>query len=291
MKQRGSLSVFLKHSARRLSLAAGLLLAAIPAHSARIASLNLCTDQLALLLADKADIIGVSSLARDCTESALCEEARHVPVIQSTAETVLAAKPDVVLAGTFTARLAVRAARENGATVLALPPPSGLDDIPRQIRKVSAAVGHPERGEVLIDDFEKRLKALSLNRTDSNPVAVVYEANGFVVHKGSLVDDVLAHAGLRNFSTIAGTPPTGGRVRLEVLLAYHPDLLIRDFSGPGRSLAQAMLSSPALTAAFPPPHVTDVPASLWLCGLPQTLDALASLRQARDRLLRKDPMP
>ncbi|NHN89625.1 ABC transporter substrate-binding protein [Acetobacter conturbans] len=273
-----------------LALVVALLLSG-PAHAARIASLNLCTDQLALLLADRSDIIGLSPLARDCTESALCEQARDVPVLQATGETVLAAHPDVVLGGRFTARLAIRAAKEVGAQVLTLAPVPSLADIPRQIRQVARLVGHPERGEQLIAAFNARLAELSLERRETDPVAVVYEANGFVVHKGSLADDVLAHAGLRNFSTLAGTPSTGGQVAMELLLVYHPDLLVRDFSGPGRSLAQAMLSNPALLATFPPPHVVDVPARLWLCGLPQTLDALAILRSARDTLVKKDAAP
>ncbi|MFT8719238.1 ABC transporter substrate-binding protein [Acetobacter sp.] len=267
------------------------LLPVVPAQAARIASLNLCTDQLALLLADRSDLIGLSPLAQDCTESALCEQARDMPVLQATAETVLAAHPDVVLGGRFTARLAIRAAKEVGAQVLTLPPASSLADIPRQIRQVARLVGHPERGEALIAAFNRRLSEISLPRRENDPIAVIYEANGFVVHAGSLADDVLAHSGLRNFSTLAGTPPMGGQVVMELLLAYHPDLLVRDLSGPGRSLAQAMLSNPALLAAFPPPHVVDVPARLWLCGLPQTLDAVAILRESHDILVKKDAVP
>lgn len=58
-----------------------------------------------------------------------------------------------------------------------------------------------------------------------------------------------------------------------------------DPSGPGHSLAQAMLANPVMLAMFAPPHVVDVPARLWLCGLPQTLDAVASLRHARDTIV------
>ncbi|WP_349934758.1 ABC transporter substrate-binding protein [Acetobacter sp. A11-2] len=279
------LSVFLR---RVVVCAWGAALAAFAPGAAwaeRVASLNLCTDQLALMLADHKDIIGVSTLARDCTESVLCQQAQDVPVLQSTAETVLAAKPDVVLAGRFTARLAVRAAKEVGAKVLTLPPASSLADIPDQIMQVANAVGQPERGRQLVAAFQARLAEIATTRQVSDPIAVVYEANGFVVHAHSLPDDVLAHAGLRNFATTAGTPPLGRRVPLEVLLAYHPDLLVRDPSGPGHSLAQAMLSNPVMLAMFAPPHVVDVPARLWLCGLPQTLDAVATLRHARDGIV------
>ncbi|OUI87614.1 ABC transporter substrate-binding protein [Acetobacter tropicalis] len=263
-----------------------LLVAAVPAPARaakRIVSLNLCTDQLALMLADRAEIVGLSPLVQDCSGSVLCQKAQDVPVLSSTAENVIGAHPDVVLAGQFTARVAVKAAREVGAKVLTLPPASSLVDIPVQIMQVAQAVGHPERGQQMVDAFLKRLALLSISRQAEDPVAAVYEANGFVAGAGSLPDDVLAHAGLRNLSTVAGIT-AAGRVPLETLLAQQPDLLVRDRSGQGYSLAQAMLDNPVLKRFFSGKHVVDIPASLWLCGLPQTLDAVALLRHARNNL-------
>lgn len=263
-----------------------LLVAALPAPARaakRIVSLNLCTDQLALMLADRAEIVGLSPLVQDCSGSVLCQKAQDVPVLSSTAENVIGAHPDVVLAGQFTARVAVKAAREVGAKVLTLPPASSLVDIPVQIMQVAQAVGHPERGQQMVDAFLKRLALLSISRQAEDPVAAVYEANGFVAGAGSLPDDVLAHAGLRNLSTVAGIT-AAGRVPLETLLAQQPDLLVRDRSGQGYSLAQALLDNPVLKRFFSGKHVVDIPASLWLCGLPQTLDAVALLRHARNKL-------
>lgn len=263
-----------------------LLVAALPAPARaakRIVSLNLCTDQLALMLADRAEIVGLSPLVEDCSGSVLCQKAQDVPVLSSTAENVIGAHPDVVLAGQFTARVAVKAAREVGAKVLTLSPASSLAEIPVQIMQVAQAVGHPERGQQMVDAFLKRLALLSISRQAEDPVAAVYEANGFVAGAGSLPDDVLAHAGLRNLSTVAGIT-AAGRVPLETLLAQQPDLLVRDRSGQGYSLAQAMLDNPVLKRFFSGKHVVDIPASLWLCGLPQTLDAVALLRHARNNL-------
>lgn len=268
----------------------GLLCMVLPTPvkaAARIVSLNLCTDQLSLMLADRAEIAGLSPLARDCSGSVLCQKAQAMPVLAPTAENVIGAHPDVVLAGQFTARVAVKAAREIGAHVLTLPPASSLADIPVQIMQVAQAVGHPERGRQMVEAFQKRLAELSLARHPDDPVAVVYEANGFVGGSNSLPDDVLAHAGLRNLSTVAGIT-AAGRVPLETLLAQQPDLLVRDRSGQGYSIAQAMLDNPVLKQFFSKKHVVDIPASLWLCGLPQTLDAVDLLRQAREGLIQTE---
>src|SRR5439155_23517910 len=122
--------------------AMGLLLAshvsAEPPH--RVLSLNLCTDQLLLLLADRADVTGVTPLARDCRISTVCAAALEVPARRVTAEEVIAAEPDLVLAGDAGAPAAVAAARRRGAQVLTLPDATSLDQIRDQVATVAAAL-------------------------------------------------------------------------------------------------------------------------------------------------------
>ncbi|MBB2201546.1 ABC transporter substrate-binding protein [Gluconacetobacter tumulisoli] len=253
----------------------------------RIVSLNLCTDEMLLLLVPPQDIAGVTPLAADCSNSVMCDAARRIPVIRQTAEAVIAARPDLVLGGVYTAATAILAARETGLPVMQLSPAERLDDIPRQIREIARAVGVPERGDELAAAFTRRLDALRRMASPTDPVAAIYGANGFVTGKGSLSDDVLTHAGLRNFTTVAGV---GGAhfLPIETLVARPPDLLVVDRSGVGRSLAQSMLDHPALRDAFPGAHQVTIPTRLWLCGLPQTLDALDRLVRARDALERQD---
>ncbi|MBE7728734.1 ABC transporter substrate-binding protein [Komagataeibacter sp. FXV3] len=249
----------------------------------RVVSLNVCTDQLLLLLAGPGQIVGVTPLARDCWNAVLCEQARHVPVLRPTAENVVASHPDVVLGESYTAAVAIQAARERGARVVVLPPAQALADIPGQIMAVANAIGAGVRGHALATDFASRLAALSTVPDPTGPTAAIYAANGFVSRAGSLPDDVLTHAGLRNHATVMDRQGTA-RFSMEVLIARPPDLLVLDRSGQGTSLAQSMLDHPALKRAFAGPHHLDLPARLWLCGLPQTLDSVAMLRAARDRL-------
>ncbi|WP_193360674.1 ABC transporter substrate-binding protein [Komagataeibacter medellinensis] len=249
----------------------------------RVASLNLCTDQLLLMLAEPGQIVGISPLTRDCWNAVLCEQAQHVPVLRPTAENVVASHPDVVLGGVYTAAVAMQAGREGGAQVIALPPARSLTDIPAQIMVVANAIGVPERGRQLAMAFTTRLASLSVARSSTDPTAAVYAANGFVTHAGSLPDDVLAHAGFRNYATLMGHQASS-RFSMELLIAQPPDLLILDRSGKGTSLAQSMLDHPALKQAFAGAHHLDLPARLWLCGLPQTLDSVVMLRNARHNL-------
>ncbi|WP_086552017.1 ABC transporter substrate-binding protein [Acetobacter orientalis] len=245
----------------------------------RVASLNLCTDQLLLELAQPEQIVGLTPLARDCWSAVLCEQAQQAPVMRPTAENIVALHPDVVLGGVYTAAVAMQAARESGAQVLAIPPAKSLADIPVQIMQVATAIGVPERGHALVQGFERRLAALTQPRSQTDPTAAVYAANGFVTHAGTLPDDVLAHAGFRNYSTIIGQHRSA-HFPMEVLIAHPPDLLILDRSGRGNSLAQSLLDHPALQEAFAGKRHLNIPARLWLCGLPQTLDSIALLKAA-----------
>src|SRR5690606_36868552 len=82
-----------------------LLAAAATADAAakpRVASINLCADQLVLLLADAEQITTVSWLAADPEESLLAPEARRHALNYGTAEELLRYAPDVVIAGTYT---------------------------------------------------------------------------------------------------------------------------------------------------------------------------------------------
>lgn len=248
----------------------------------RIVSLNLCTDELVLMLAKPENIAGLSPMVRDCQNSVLCAQARTVPVLRVSAEAVVAREPDIVLGGTYTARVAMQVARTLGLPVVALRPAETLEDIPAQIMTVADAIGEPERGRQLVADFRARLKDLSVSASDG-PVAAIYTANGFVTQPGSLPDDVLRHAGFQNYTARKGGTHMS-RLPLENLIAQPPDLLILDRSGQGYSIAQAILDNPVLQNAFPAAHKTDIPARLWLCGLPQTLDVIARLKASRAAL-------
>src|SRR5262245_20245848 len=79
---------------------------ALPASAAaapRIISMNICTDQLLLAVADPAQIMGLSRFSRDTRQWA-GGEAHKFPILSGGAEDILVAKPDVVAASEFDKR-------------------------------------------------------------------------------------------------------------------------------------------------------------------------------------------
>ena len=59
----------------------------------RIVSMNVCTDQLLLTLADPEQILGLSRFSRDGWQSWAADDARRYPVLSGGAEDVLVQSP------------------------------------------------------------------------------------------------------------------------------------------------------------------------------------------------------
>ena len=90
------------------SIIAALLFTAVanvaPAAPLRIASLNLCADELVLRLAAPGTVKSVTWLARDPGLSNVAALAQTVPVNRGVAEDVVPLAPDLVIAGAYTTR-------------------------------------------------------------------------------------------------------------------------------------------------------------------------------------------
>jgi iron complex transport system substrate-binding protein len=254
----------------------------------RIVSLNLCTDQLVLALADRDAVRSVTWLARDPQSSVMAAAAADVPVNHGLAEEIIPLAPDLVVAGIYTARTTVTLLKRFGLSVLELDVPQSLPAIAAQIRTVAHALGHPERGEAMVTAMMADLTALGPVPPEPWPVAVVYQPNDFTGGRGSLIDDLLTRAGLRNLAAELALTHSG-RLSLDLLLLGQPDLLIlntRDDLTP--SLTHQVLRHPVLAKAFPHLHTLVIPPQLWYCAGPWVVETIAQLRTAARRLARRE---
>lgn len=268
--------------ASRAALAAVLLLGSggpVPAGEApaRVVSLNLCTDQLAMLLAAPGQLVAVSYLARDPLSSPMAAEAVAYPITRGQAEEVFLLRPDLVLAGTYTTRATVELLRRLGVRVEEFAPPAALVDVGVQMRAVGAALGRAEEGARMAEAFEARLATL---RAEPGPRAALYDAGGYTGGEHTLAGEILAAAGFRNVASEVGLE-AGGFLPLEPLLLAQPDAVVTGEVYPGASRAEEILSHPALASLTRAGAVSDAD---WVCGTPHVLDAIARLGAAREAL-------
>ena len=264
-----------------LAIAIALLWTPAEARPERIVSLNLCSDQLLLLLAERSRIVSVTYLASDPKASALADNAAGLPVNHGLAEEILPLNPDLVLAGSFTTRPTVFLLRELGYPVVELPVASSLDDIRANIRTVAQATGDVERGEALIDDFDRRLPTRAPEPYARRPLAALYWANGFTSGLGTLANAAVEAAGFRTLGSELGLNGTG-QLPLETLLTSNPDVLVVGRQRDEPALANETFRHPALERAFAGRPRIGVPDHLWICGTPFVAEAIARLSALRE---------
>lgn len=257
----------------------------------RVVSLNLCTDQLAMLLLPRERVAALSHLAVDPDLSAVADQVGDLPLVRGEAEDVLRLRPDLVLAGSYTARAAVRLLTAHHVPVLQVDLVRDIDGIRTELRRVAAATGREARGEALIAAMDRRLAAVATEIGDDphRPSALVLAPGGFAAGAGTLTAAVMAAAGLRDYAADHGLSGFG-YLTVEGIAADPPDLFIiqPDGSGPP-SLAGTLLTHPALLRALPPERRFTVPARLWECGGPTVADAVEMLAAARRGWLARHP--
>jgi iron complex transport system substrate-binding protein len=269
---------------RLIFTAAALLLAAphlwaadAPGKPRRIVSLNMCVDELLLRLADPQNIASVTWLSRDPANSNVAELAAGIPVNHGLAEEIIPLKPDLAIAGIYTARPAVAMLKRVGIPVAEIDVPKSLDDVRRQIREVATLVGERDKGEAIIAKMDAGLASLPPSARSARPRAIVLNPNGVTVAKGTLADEVMTRAGLTNVAAELAID-NYGQIPLETVVANAVDVLILSASCDGPpALATEILRHPVLAALAHRTRVVVLPGRLWNCGGPAVVEAIERL--------------
>jgi iron complex transport system substrate-binding protein len=244
----------------------------------RVVSMNLCTDQLAMLVAAPGQLVAVSHLARDPGSSAMAEAARAYPVNRGRAEEIYLLAPDLVLAGRFSNPTTLEMLRRLGLRVAVLDPAESLDDVPARLAEVGRLLGREAAAAGEIARFEARRARLAAMAPPEaeRPSAALYAANGYARGPRTLGGAIVAAAGLGNVAAEAGLQ-WGGFLPLELLAMADPDLVITGQELPGESRGEAILSHPVVAELR---ARTGAPLAMdrdWVCGTPHVLDAAERL--------------
>lgn len=245
----------------------------------RVVSINLCTDQLALMLADPGQLISVSKLAQDPSSSSMADLARAYPTNGSGAEEVYLLKPDLVLGGTFTSPATVSMLENLGIRVELFAPARSLADVPKRLKQMGKALGQEDKAAAMIATFETDLATLSA-APEHRPRAALYYVNSYSVGDHTLAGDILRAGGFDNVAAEAGLRQ-GGTLALEQLILLDPDVIIEGRDYPGQARAEEVLHHPALHALSGTRVAGTVTDRDWICGTPLVLSAVRNIRDLR----------
>lgn len=252
----------------------------------RVVSINVCTDQLALLLAKPDQLYSVSFLASDPTASYLHEDAQKYIPNSGQAEELFRMQPDLILAGSYTTRATVQLLRNLGFRIEEFSPEHSITDIRNNIRRMGELLGTNAKASELIAQIDYDLQSLR----NSNPTRLtlaLYHPNSYTSGSDTLLGDIVSKAGLINLadklslSSIAKLP-------LEQLILSKPDLIVvGDSERTGDALAVQNFDHPAYKQLLDHSQPVTIDDRLTACGTPFTLKAAIELQNAALKLQKR----
>lgn len=248
----------------------------------RVVSMNLCTDQLAMMLAAPGQLVSISFVSREPESSAMAREAEGYPVNHGQAEEIVRLKPDLVLAGSYSDQATVEMLRRFQIPVETFAPENDFDGIRKSIRKMGEVLGREAEAGAMIADFDRDLASLQDGPTD-RPRAALYYPNGYTSGSDTLVGHIIDAAGFRNIATEAGLTE-GGVLALEKLVLANPDQIIQGQRYSATSRSEEILDHPAVRELSKRAGGAAMADPDWVCGTPYVLNAIAKLRDARKAL-------
>ena len=229
-------------------------------------SMNVCTDQLLLTLADPEQIIGLSRFSRDGWQSLSANDMRRYPVLSGGAEDVLLAKPDIVVASLFDKRSTRELLKAKGLHLAELAVPRTLAEARLQIREVGDITGHPDRAAAEIARLDAALARARSAAAERHYRVLPLSRRGWVAGSDSFVGSLLTETGLLNAAGDLGFS-FGGFASLEAIVSLRPDFIVVSQTGNHASDdGQAFLLHPALERFYPPAKRIVIPERMTECG-------------------------
>ncbi|HBR96569.1 MAG TPA: cobalamin ABC transporter substrate-binding protein [Gammaproteobacteria bacterium] len=257
---------------------------ASPAKPQRVVSMNLCTDQLLMLLADPERIASVSYLSTEPDSSFVADKvlAAGYPLNHNRVEEIIPLQPDLIITGQYLHLQEAQLLRTLGFRVETFPVFNNLADVKANIQRLADLLGEPQRGKDMIAAMDARLDTLLQAVPKAPRPALSYHARGYTQGSNTLLHELMQLAGWHNIAADLGIQGYGP-IDLESLVLAGPHALIVSHFAPGtRSLGQEYLSHPVLKQLTDgrPPIALD--ARLLICGGPMNLIALEKLIEARN---------
>jgi iron complex transport system substrate-binding protein len=262
----------------------------LPSKPNRIISLTLPTDEILLSLVDSSRILAVTTLAADPGISNVSALAARVPrAMTLTVEPIVALRPDLVFAASWSDASRVGQLRSAGVPVFLMASATSVAAVEQRIATCALLTGETEKGAKIIAHMRSEIAAVQ-RRVGPIPQqdrlrVLDYTSFGASMGKGSSWDDIVRLAGLVNaVDGIASDEWGQVPISTEKLLEINPDIIILPgwvYGDPqgADALRKRVMSDPVLRglAAVEAGRVYTMPERLRSCTSQYIVDAVAWL--------------
>jgi iron complex transport system substrate-binding protein len=250
-----------------------LVAQAAEARPMRAASLNLCTDELLLALADDYQIASVTHLSKEASETPYWQKAQRHRTNDGSLLSVAGMKPDLVLTMGGGVRDRASIAERLRIRVLDLPYPQSLNDIEASVAKVASALGQPSRGAQIIAQMRQLRRTMPPKGVDT----IWLGGGGRTVAASGLAAEWMQLAGLKQRSF------RGDRVSLEQLLLSPPRVLLRSDYRQGEYSGEQRWMSHPLAKRTRAGIAISTDGRRWTCMGPSLVPEILRLRRELQR--------
>ncbi|WP_267382106.1 MULTISPECIES: ABC transporter substrate-binding protein [unclassified Sphingomonas] len=200
----------------------------------RIVSTNPCADAVLMRLVPPARIAAISHYSQEPSATSIpVALARRFRGTEGTAEEVIALHPDLVITSSFTPMATKAAYARAGLHTLVLNFAPSIADSEAQVMQIAEATGTRAAGRALNAEIDRTVASVA--RHDRRPTALLYISGELATGPGTLLDDMMTHAGFANAATRHGLTHTG-RLSGEALVMDPPAIIIAP-DGPSRGAA------------------------------------------------------
>ena len=237
----------------------------------RIASLNLCTDELLLSLADPDQIISLTWLAREESLSPFFEPARPYHQNNGRASDVIPLNPDLVFLSEFSPANTLGLLETVGVKSVVVPEPRTTKQLLENIRAMSSAIDQVKKGEKLISLFSSRLKSIAEDTSRQKTSALLLSPGIASFGSSAVKIEILKMLNIRVLNQ--EKPSLANRyLSIEELTRSSPDFVIIDkYSSDYPSVSEEILKHPLIQSSL---KTIEVEAKDWLCSTHNLLDTI-----------------
>jgi iron complex transport system substrate-binding protein len=248
-----------------------------------IVSTNPCADAMLVELVPPTRIAAISLYSQDEAATSIpLDVARRFRATAGTAEEVIAMRPDLVVASSFTAPSTREAYARAGLRTLYLDSPATIEASKAQVTELAAAIGAEPAGKAMNARIDRAVAAAA----DGGPAvpALAWIGGNLVSGSGNLLDEMLVRAGFSDHAAHYGLQFTGYLPIEHVVVDPPRVMLVPDEFGRDAGSRAAQMRGLALAHGGARVTQARFPRSLVNCGGPVIARAMTRLAEVRRSL-------